>query len=406
MHDPVTEARQRLDFIWLEITGRCNLECVHCYADSGPARPLSEGMELEDWMGALDEAAGLGCRRVQFIGGEPTLHPGLPRLIEHARAAGYEEVCVYTNGTHFTEAVKAAFVAHGVSLAVSVYGSSGEVHDPITQRRGSFEKTHRAIRWAVEAGLAVRAGVVEMAVNAHDMPGTRRMLEEAGVHAVNVDRLRGLGRGSGERPGQPKLKELCGRCGSGKVCVSSSGEIYPCVFARFAPLGHVREGGLAAAFAGAPLRRFREALIESHGGGPAGQRAPLDRLRVACNPETPAGDCNPEKPAGDCNPEKPAGDCNPEKPAGKCNPEIPPGDCGPEKPSWARQLAPAACSPEEPAPDCNPEKPPPDCNPEKRPPDCNPETRPPDCNPEKPSKCSPEVTASPMENRFESNRLQ
>ena len=25
-----------VSFVWLEITGRCQLECVHCYADFGP----------------------------------------------------------------------------------------------------------------------------------------------------------------------------------------------------------------------------------------------------------------------------------------------------------------------------------------------------------------------------------
>ena len=25
-----------LRFLWLEITGKCQLECTHCYADSGP----------------------------------------------------------------------------------------------------------------------------------------------------------------------------------------------------------------------------------------------------------------------------------------------------------------------------------------------------------------------------------
>jgi MoaA/NifB/PqqE/SkfB family radical SAM enzyme len=25
-----------LSFVWLEITGKCQLECAHCYADSGP----------------------------------------------------------------------------------------------------------------------------------------------------------------------------------------------------------------------------------------------------------------------------------------------------------------------------------------------------------------------------------
>lgn len=385
-----TEVRERLDFIWLELTGRCNLECVHCYADSGPERPLSEGMELEHWIGALDEAAALGCRRVQFIGGEPTLYPGLPRLIEHARNIGYEQVCVYTNGTHFTDTLKAAFLANRVSLAFSVYGSSGDVHDQVTLRSGSFEKTEHAIRWAVEAGLEVRAGVVEMGVNAHDMPRTKRMLEDVGVRAINVDRLRGLGRGSGERPAQPELKELCGRCGEGKVCVSSSGEIYPCVFARFSALGQFKDGGLGAAFGGAPLREFREALIDSYATAPARRpRTSLNRLQDDCNPETPPGDCNPEKKPPDC------------------NPEIPQGPCTPEKAASPYRLQ-ANCSPEEPAGDCNPEIPPGDCNPETPPGRCNPEIPPPDCNPEIPQgPCTPEQSASSVDSyRVDLNRLR
>jgi MoaA/NifB/PqqE/SkfB family radical SAM enzyme len=32
-HSPAT---QTLDFLWLELTNRCNLRCVHCY--TGPIR--------------------------------------------------------------------------------------------------------------------------------------------------------------------------------------------------------------------------------------------------------------------------------------------------------------------------------------------------------------------------------
>ena len=28
---------QSLSFMWLELTGKCQLACGHCYADSGPA---------------------------------------------------------------------------------------------------------------------------------------------------------------------------------------------------------------------------------------------------------------------------------------------------------------------------------------------------------------------------------
>lgn len=313
------EMREQLDFIWLEFTARCNLECVHCYADSGPERPLAEGMTLDDWIGTLNQAAAMGCKRVQFIGGEPTLHPDLPRLIEHARSIGYEQVCVYTNGTHFTETLKEVFVANHVSLAFSVYGSSGEVHDQVTQRNGSFAKTDRALRWAVQAGLAMRVGVIEMAANAHEVRRTEHLLHEMGVNVVHVDRLRGLGRGSQERPTGPKLKELCGRCGNGKVCVSSNGEIYPCVFARFAPLGHIREERLATVFGGHQLREFREALIDAHGAPlqvesrPAGKKPLNEHLALACSPEQPAPPCSPETDPGPCNPERDPGPCSPEK---------------------------------------------------------------------------------------------
>jgi molybdenum cofactor biosynthesis enzyme MoaA len=84
-----------LGFLWLEITGRCQLECVHCYAASGPGR--SHGIMTEwDWCRVIDQAAALGVRMVQFIGGEPTLHPGLPALMERALAGGMT-VEVYTN---------------------------------------------------------------------------------------------------------------------------------------------------------------------------------------------------------------------------------------------------------------------------------------------------------------------
>ncbi len=141
MLDTPTPSGVRLELIWLELTGRCNLECVHCYADAGPGRPLDEGMQLRDWQRALSDAALLGCRRVQFIGGEPTLHPGLPTLIEQAHQLGFEQICVFTNGMHLSETHKELFRRYQVQLAVSVYGSRAEVHDSITQHRGSFAKT-------------------------------------------------------------------------------------------------------------------------------------------------------------------------------------------------------------------------------------------------------------------------
>ena len=336
MQKQVGQARGRLEFLWLELTGRCNLKCIHCYANSGPDRPLSEGMELKDWLDALDQAKALDCREVQFIGGEPTLYPGLLHLVEHARRIGYEDVSVYTNGTYLTEALKAAFLRHRVKLAFSIYGSVGAIHDQVTLRKGSFGKTISAIRWAVDSGLSVQAGIVEMSVNVDDTPRIEMLLKEAGVRAINIDRMRRLGRGSQEQMPHSQLQELCGHCGNGKVCISSNGQIYPCVFARFANLGRFQDRGLGSIFNCNRLRDFRKELLDvqrairvtrdfskGHATFPSqpGQRFPeaLDDVDALSR----AFDRNPGSSAPPCNPDLPDPPCNPDLPDTPCNPDLP-----------------------------------------------------------------------------------
>jgi uncharacterized radical SAM superfamily Fe-S cluster-containing enzyme len=63
-------------------------------------------MSEQDWENIIDQAAVLGCRALQFIGGEPTMHPALPALIERARVRVFETVEVYTTARCFTRGSK------------------------------------------------------------------------------------------------------------------------------------------------------------------------------------------------------------------------------------------------------------------------------------------------------------
>jgi MoaA/NifB/PqqE/SkfB family radical SAM enzyme len=56
------------DFLWLELTNRCNLQCTHCYAESGPDADVSNQLSVGEYEHLLREAFELGCRKVQFIG--------------------------------------------------------------------------------------------------------------------------------------------------------------------------------------------------------------------------------------------------------------------------------------------------------------------------------------------------
>jgi uncharacterized radical SAM superfamily Fe-S cluster-containing enzyme len=116
------QAAAPVTFLELEITGKCQLKCVHCYADSGPAGTHGT-ITARDWERLIDDAAAMGVRTVQFIGGEPTLYPELPRLVRHAVAAGLG-VEVFSNLVRVTPAQWAVFALPGVSLATSYYGDT------------------------------------------------------------------------------------------------------------------------------------------------------------------------------------------------------------------------------------------------------------------------------------------
>jgi uncharacterized radical SAM superfamily Fe-S cluster-containing enzyme len=105
-----SKPERKVSFLWLEITNRCNLECLHCYADASPRGDLLGRMELNDWLLVPHEAAGYGCDEVQFIGGEPTLHPGIEKMVETASECGYRVIEVFTNATVLGKRLLSKFV--------------------------------------------------------------------------------------------------------------------------------------------------------------------------------------------------------------------------------------------------------------------------------------------------------
>jgi MoaA/NifB/PqqE/SkfB family radical SAM enzyme len=293
-----------LSFLWLEITGKCNLLCSHCYAESGPELDLYGSMTYGDWTRVIDEAAELGCRSVQFIGGEPTMHPRLNDLVDHANRRGFEFIEVFTNATRLGKELVGCFQRSGVHVATSFYSDDPVVHEHVTQGKGSWQRTVRGIKTLLAAGLPIRVGVIETDRNVGHGPRAIEFLKTLGVQEVRVDRERGVGRGTLVRLGDEgeRYEELCGQCWKGKLCVTSSGDVFPCVFSRATPLGDVKSG-LLGILQTAMLTDFRQKVHAMHERG------------LMCGPGCDPGDCPPAAP------------CQPSQ----CPPECPcsPSQCGP-----------------------------------------------------------------------------
>src|SRR5262249_25448448 len=73
--------------------------------------------------------------------------------------------------------------------------------------------------------------------------------------------------GSGVRVnGNPGIDQLCGACANGRLAIDPSGNAYPCVFARWLPLGNIREVDLSTVARSDRLADVRAHLEEFFAG--------------------------------------------------------------------------------------------------------------------------------------------
>ncbi|WP_405798110.1 radical SAM/SPASM domain-containing protein [Streptomyces sp. NBC_01506] len=243
-----------VNFAWLEITGKCQLECAHCYADSGP-RGTHGTMESDDWRRVIEQLASAGATMVQFIGGEPMLHPELSALIEWALHCGLR-VEVFSNLVHVPAGMWPVLERPGVSLATSYYSDDSAEHAAITGRP-SYARTRADIAEAVRRSIPIRAGIIDLQPGQR-VVGAHSELTDLGIRNVGTDRLRQVGRGVRER--EPDTSQLCGRCMSGVIAVSPDGAVWPCVFSRWLPVGNVLDRELVDILSSPEARQTRADL--------------------------------------------------------------------------------------------------------------------------------------------------
>lgn len=81
----------------VEITSGCNLKCPMCFAESGPG---GTHVSFDTFTGMVDRLVEMeGVADVlQISGGEPTLHPDLPRMVRYAYEQPIQAVMINTNG--------------------------------------------------------------------------------------------------------------------------------------------------------------------------------------------------------------------------------------------------------------------------------------------------------------------
>jgi radical SAM protein with 4Fe4S-binding SPASM domain len=258
--------------VTLELTLECNIRCRHCYNfdRDQPRRPgcadAKPELALPEILALLGDVRAAGCLFLGLTGGEVLTSPHLFAVMDRARELNMA-VLLLTNGTLLRPGVAARLAAYRnlLGASVSIYGATPDVHDSVTQVRGSWRRTWDGIERLRGLGVAVRLKFIVMRQNAHEVAAMRADAHGRGLSygmdttitsrydgtstslATRVDenQLRTLYRGAlrdlvpnGERT--VNEENFACNCARGNCAISATGDVTPCISVPWTA-GNIRE---------------------------------------------------------------------------------------------------------------------------------------------------------------------
>ncbi len=179
--------------VW-NMTQKCNLKCIHCYAKA-TAKAAKNELTTAEGRALLDDLAQFGSPVILFSGGEPLMREDLPELAEYAVQKGMRAV-ISTNGVLITPEVAKTLKAIGLSyVGVSLDGME-PVHDHFRGVAGAFQSALKGIRNCQEAGIKVGLRFTINRYNQAEIPEIFHLLDEMEIPRACFYHLVYAGRGS------------------------------------------------------------------------------------------------------------------------------------------------------------------------------------------------------------------
>jgi len=179
--------------VW-NVTRRCNLKCLHCYAQA-TAGPAPDELSHQAALDLLRDLKDFGAPVVLFSGGEPLLRPDLLELVDRAVAHGMRAV-ISTNGTLISRDLAWRLKDLGLSyVGISLDGTAA-VHDRFRGQPGSFAAAMAGVRHCQEMGLKVGLRFTVSRLNFREVPAIFDLVEEYQLPRICFYHLVYAGRGT------------------------------------------------------------------------------------------------------------------------------------------------------------------------------------------------------------------
>ncbi len=178
--------------VW-NITKRCNLHCLHCYADS-KNQDYKHELSTQEAISVIDDLASFSVPVIIFSGGDPILRKDIFELARYAKGKGIR-CALSSNGTlidkDIAKKIKDADFAY---VGVSIDGI-GEINDRFRGMHGAYDLAIAGLRYCKELGIrtGIRLTLNRRTIN--QLPAIFDLSERENIPRIYISHLVYAGRG-------------------------------------------------------------------------------------------------------------------------------------------------------------------------------------------------------------------
>ena len=190
--------------VW-NFTYKCNLNCKHCYSESGNISKME--LSTEEAMKVVDQIADFGVTSLAFSGGEPLMRKDFFEVARHAVDAGLY-VSLATNGTLLNEENVKKLKEIGLHyVEVSVDGANAKTHDFFRGKSGAFDQTIQGLKNCLKKDICTCIAVTGTKNNLTEIPAVLEMAENMGIDRFTLFNFVPVGRGKDIIAADPSPQE-------------------------------------------------------------------------------------------------------------------------------------------------------------------------------------------------------
>lgn len=269
------DGKPQLSSLHVEITSKCNERCIHCYI---PHEDKINSIDPSLFFSILDQCKEMRVLHLTLSGGEPMLHKSFCNFLKKCREYNFS-VSVLSNLTLLNNEVLEEMTKNPLlGVQTSLYSMVPEVHDSITKKKGSFVKTKKSIleliknniplqlscpimqqnrnsyqdviAWASEYNIPIGDDYVIIAKHNHSTDNLTCRMSSNEVKDIirnkslrNKNFFKNMEDEAIKKRNESQTDFVCSVCSS-SICISESGNIYPCAGWQSYTVGNVKETSL------------------------------------------------------------------------------------------------------------------------------------------------------------------